>query len=73
MQADKSRTAEVISNLLSNAIKFTPKGTITISLEKDKTNKKNDKNWMIVSVKDTGQGIDVSMLKVIKKKLSDST
>ena len=62
LQADKSRIAEVISNLLSNAIKFTPAGTITISVEKDKTNKNNNKNWVIVSVKDTGQGIDVSIL-----------
>ena len=56
LQADKSRIAEVISNLLSNAIKFTPAGTITISVEKDKTNKNNNKNWVI------GQGIDVSIL-----------
>ena len=61
LQADKSRIAEVISNLLSNAIKFTPEGTITISVEKDVTNK-NEKNWVIVNVKDTGQGIDISML-----------
>ena len=60
-QADKSRIAEVISNLLSNAIKFTPEGTITINVEKDETNK-NEKNWVIVNVKDTGQGIDMSML-----------
>jgi two-component system, OmpR family, sensor histidine kinase VicK len=56
LKADKSRIDEVISNLLSNAIKFTPEGTIT-SVEKDET-----KNWVIVSVKDTGQGIDVSIL-----------
>ena len=54
LQADKSRIAEVISNLLSNAIKFTPAGTITISVEKDETNKNNGKNWVIVNVKDTG-------------------
>ena len=57
MKADKSRIDEVISNLLSNAVKFTPGGTITISVEKDET-----KNWVIVSVKDTGQGIDISIL-----------
>ena len=62
LHADKSRIAVVISNLLSNAIKFTPEGTITISVEKDQTNETNNKNWVIVSVKDTGQGIDVSML-----------
>ena len=57
LKADKSRIAEVISNLLSNAIEFTPAGTITISLEKDET-----KNWVLVSVEDTGQGIDVNIL-----------
>jgi signal transduction histidine kinase len=62
LQADKSRIAEVISNLLSNAMKFTPNGTITISVEKDKNNNNNERNWTIVNVKDTGQGIDVSML-----------
>jgi two-component system sensor histidine kinase VicK len=60
LQADKSRIDVVISNLLSNAVKFTPKGTITISVE-DQTNK-NDKNCLIVNVKDTGQGIDASIL-----------
>ncbi|HYV52306.1 MAG TPA: sensor histidine kinase [Candidatus Eisenbacteria bacterium] len=57
LKADKSRLAEVISNLLSNAIKFTTEGTITINVEKDEI-----KNWVVVSVKDTGQGIDVNML-----------
>jgi signal transduction histidine kinase len=58
LQADKSRIAEVISNLLSNAIKFTPEGTITVSV--DRSNQ-NDKNWIIVSVGDTGQGIDINI------------
>jgi signal transduction histidine kinase len=62
LQADKSRIAEVISNLLSNAMKFTPNGTITISVEKNKNSNNNERNWTIVNVKDTGQGIDVNML-----------
>jgi signal transduction histidine kinase len=62
LQADKSRIAEVFSNLLSNAIKFTPKGTITVAVEIDKTSKDDSKNWVIITVKDTGEGIDVSML-----------
>jgi len=57
LNAEKSSITEVISNLLSNAIKFTPEGTITISVEKDET-----KNWVIFSVKDTGQGIDASIM-----------
>jgi signal transduction histidine kinase len=62
LEADKTRIAEVISNLLSNAIKFTQKGIITISAEIGNTNKNNVKNWVVVSVKDTGEGIDASML-----------
>jgi two-component system, OmpR family, sensor histidine kinase VicK len=62
LEADKSRVAEIISNFLSNAIKFTQKGTITVAVELDKTSKDDDKNWVIVGVKDTGEGIDASML-----------
>ena len=40
-------------------MKFTPEGTIRISIEKDKTDK-NKK--VIVNVKDTGRGIDTSIL-----------
>src|SRR5215469_3829290 len=63
LHADKSRIAEVISNLLNNAVKFTPKGTITIDVkEKTGDNNSNNRNWVIVSVKDAGQGIDVNIL-----------
>jgi signal transduction histidine kinase len=54
VNADKVRISEVISNLLGNAIKFTTKQagrSITI-----KTQKKD--RQAIVSIKDTGSGID---------------
>jgi signal transduction histidine kinase len=51
VEADKNRLTQVISNLLSNAIKFTKEGTIRVTEEvKD--------SMALVSVKDTGQGID---------------
>ena len=53
--ADKARLTQVISNLLSNAVKFTKKGTIFISTEKKD-------NHILVSVKDTGKGIDPEIL-----------
>jgi signal transduction histidine kinase len=53
--ADKGRISRVISNLLSNAIKFTKEGIITVSIEK-----KN--NRVLVSIKDTGAGIDSEIL-----------
>ena len=53
--ADKGRISRVISNLLSNAIKFTNEGIITVSTEKKD-------NEVLVSIKDTGAGIDTEIL-----------
>ncbi|MDP9290103.1 MAG: HAMP domain-containing histidine kinase [Thermoproteota archaeon] len=53
LEADKGRMTQVFSNLISNATKFTKKGTITIVTKTDE-----DNNQIIISVKDTGQGID---------------
>jgi two-component system, OmpR family, sensor histidine kinase VicK len=55
VEADKVRIYEVISNLLKNAIQFTKEGTITIAAEEEE---KMNSNEAIVSVKDTGTGID---------------
>jgi signal transduction histidine kinase len=60
VEADKDRLAQVISNLLSNAIKFTKKGTISINKEKKKEEEAGCS--VIVSIKDTGTGIDHEIL-----------
>jgi signal transduction histidine kinase len=58
VKADKSRLFEVLSNLIGNAIKFTDSGgTITVTAEKIAA-----KNEAIVSIKDTGKGIDKEIL-----------
>ena len=57
VDADKVRIYQVISNLLNNAIKFTKEGYITISAEKDE-----DRQNVVVTVKDTGIGIDPEIL-----------
>ena len=55
LEADKERIIQVISNLLGNAIKFTEEGTITVRSEiKD--------SKALVSIKDTGQGLDPEVL-----------
>src|SRR5215469_5259484 len=51
IEADKSRINRVISNILSNTIKFTKEGTITVAVVPNN-------NEIIVSVNDTGSGID---------------
>jgi two-component system sensor histidine kinase VicK len=60
IQADKGRIIQVISNLLSNALKFTKLGTISVSLQREK--EEDDKDYIVISVKDTGQGIDLEIL-----------
>ena len=51
VKADRLRLGQVISNLIRNAIKFTKEGVILITVRKDDSR-------VIVSVKDTGSGID---------------
>jgi signal transduction histidine kinase len=62
LEADKNRLSQVIFNLLNNAIKFTDEGSITIIVERKKINNNNNSNKVIVSIKDTGTGIDSEIL-----------
>jgi signal transduction histidine kinase len=63
VKADRERVSQVISNLLSNAIKFTTvitkhrkeKGIISVTAEKKDSQ-------VVISVKDSGQGIDPEIL-----------
>ena len=58
VDADRDRIAQVISNLLNNAIKFTSKrmdGVIFVSAERKKDSNQEE---VIVSIKDTGEGIN---------------
>jgi nitrogen-specific signal transduction histidine kinase len=58
IDADEDRITQVISNLLNNAIKFTSKkreGIISVSAERKKEE-------VIVSIKDTGEGINPEIL-----------
>jgi signal transduction histidine kinase len=52
--ADKDRLHQVISNLMDNAIKFTPIGTIKV----DAVVEPSDEKHVIISVADTGTGVD---------------
>jgi signal transduction histidine kinase len=60
IEADKGRVSEVIFNLLSNAVKFTKEGEIFISVEKKEKN--NNDKFVLVTVRDSGEGIDVGIL-----------
>ena len=62
IEADKEKISEVISNLLSNAIKFTKEDAIFISIEKREDDNNDNNNYALVTVKDTGEGIDPEIL-----------
>ncbi|HKU49433.1 MAG TPA: sensor histidine kinase [Nitrososphaera sp.] len=65
IKADKTRIGQVISNIMNNAVKFTREGTIRVSahINSDGTN-------AVVSIKDTGTGIDPEILPRLFAKFS---
>jgi signal transduction histidine kinase len=72
VEADKERIGGVISNLLNNAIKFTKQGEIFVSTEKKDNNNSNNP-YALVTVKDTGEGIDPEILpKIFSKFITKS-
>lgn len=56
---DQLKLRQIILNILSNAIKFTNKGIIHVKAEAEATGDDEDiqKNWILVSISDTGIGI----------------
>ncbi|MDQ4013270.1 MAG: HAMP domain-containing histidine kinase, partial [Thermoproteota archaeon] len=57
VEVDRDRLGQVISNLLNNSMKFTEAGTISVTAERSP-----DETEAIVSIKDTGSGIDPEIL-----------
>jgi len=60
IEADRIRLTQVISNLISNAVKFTKRdgGIISIIIQKRDYEGDNGQEEVMVSVKDTGTGIE---------------
>jgi two-component system sensor histidine kinase VicK len=77
IEADKTRIAQVVSNILSNAVKFTEskvnggegeRGIININTEKV-----DDDGQAIVSIKDTGIGIDSGIMPRLFEKFASKS
>jgi signal transduction histidine kinase len=68
VHVDRARIAQVISNLLKNAFKFTKEGSIVVNIELDQR-----KNKAIVTVKDTGKGIDPDIFPKLFEKFASKS
>jgi signal transduction histidine kinase len=78
VEADKNRITQVISNLLRNAIKFTKKGDGTISIEVRKIEGEGEETmsgqrFVMISIKDTGRGIDPDILPRLFEKFASKS
>jgi signal transduction histidine kinase len=59
LYADRYRLVRVIDNLLNNSIEFTKEGTIVTTVKEGMDQQRHE---LIISVKDTGSGIDPDIL-----------
>ena len=59
MRADRNKLIQILLNLVDNSIKFTEKGgiTITVKSEKLKVESEGEKDFIQLTVSDTGSGI----------------
>jgi signal transduction histidine kinase len=55
IEADPTRLRQALLNLLSNAGKFTKRGTVTLSVRRER---REDADWLKIAVRDTGIGIN---------------
>jgi signal transduction histidine kinase len=55
IRSDRQKVKQIVLNLLSNALKFTPKGSVTIRVDRG-----GDHKTVAIAVADTGIGIDLA-------------
>lgn len=63
INGDKMRLTQVLSNLMNNAIKFTKDGRIMVTVVR-----KKDDDDLVVSISDTGEGINTGVMKHLFEK-----
>ena len=54
MNGDVTKLSQILINLLSNALKFTHDGSVTLDVERTRT---EDRDWLVFRVTDTGIGM----------------
>jgi signal transduction histidine kinase len=68
VEADKERISQVVRNILSNALEFTNEGIVLVTLRKERQQEKERAQIAVVTVTDTGCGIDSAVMPKIFEK-----
>jgi two-component system, OmpR family, sensor histidine kinase VicK len=68
VEADKERISQVVRNILSNALEFTNEGNVLVTLRKERQQEKERAQIAVVTVADTGCGIDSAVMPKIFEK-----
>lgn len=69
IEADATKLRQTVLNLLSNAAKFTQSGRIDLIVEREEI---DNKEWVSISVKDTGVGISEEHTKLLFSNFSQA-
>ena len=72
VQADRDKITQVISNLLNNALKFTTGGLVSIAVSRKEEHKEGQEE-AIVTIEDTGSGIDPEIFPRLFTKFSSKS
>jgi signal transduction histidine kinase len=73
IEADRNRLSQITSNLLNNAFNFTDDGNITLIVERKNGNNINNNDEILISIKDTGIGIDPEILPRLFEKFATNS
>ena len=68
VEADKERISQVVRNIIGNALEFTSEGTVSVTLRKERQQENEGRQIAVVTVTDSGCGIDPTIVPRIFEK-----
>jgi two-component system sensor histidine kinase VicK len=68
VEADKERISQVMRNIIGNALEFTNEGNVSVTLRRERQHEKEGKQIAVVTVRDTGCGVDPAIMSRVFEK-----